>query len=124
MKKLTVGLALILCNYAPTSLATLSIPSFCGGYTFGIMGLFWKFSSSQFDYALTFPHVDKNLLPIFDNGTLHSVAGDYDWAFKANVGYLFPCTANDINIGYTYVDADDHDGTRRVPVTLSSLSHF
>lgn len=121
MKKITVGLAALLSGYAANSLAALPngtsscavcVPSFCGGFTFGLTGLYWRPSTPHLDYALTYPAFDPTGDFLFTNGRYHSVDHDYDWGFKANVGYVFPCSGNDVNLTYTHWDNDDHDSVR------------
>lgn len=118
MKRLTVGLAVLLSGYAANSLAALpggtsrcdvSVPSYCGGFTFGLTGLYWRPSSPQLDYLLSFPAFDTTGDFLFANGHHHSVDHDYDWGFKANIGYIFPCSGNDVTLTYTHWDNDDHE---------------
>lgn len=125
MKKLTIGLAVLLSGFAANSFAALptgtsrcdvSVPSYCGGFTFGLTGLYWRASSSGEDFANTFPGADFSFTPTtpFDaftslgSGDRRHHRYDYDWGFKANVGYIFPCSGNDINLTYTHWDHDHH----------------
>lgn len=117
MKKLTVGLAVLLSGYAANSLAALPtgtsrcdvcVPSYCGGFTFGLTGLYWRASAPHLDYALSYPSfADDSFL--FTNGHYHSIDNDYDWGWKANIGYVFPCSGNDVNLTYTHWDNDETD---------------
>lgn len=117
MKKLTVGLALILSGFAANSLAALptgsssrcdvSVPSYCGGFTFGLTGLYWRASSPQLDFGASFPSLTVDGDPLFNNGNHRHLDHDYDWGFKANIGYIFPCSGNDVNLTYTHWDNDD-----------------
>ncbi len=118
MKKLTVGIAVLLSGYAANSFAALptgvsskcdvSVPNYCGGFTFGLTGLYWRPSTPHLDYALTYPTLDVDPTGgfLFTNGRYHSVDHDYDWGFKANIGYVFPCSGNDVNLTYTHWDND------------------
>lgn len=132
MKKLTIGLAVLLSGYAANSFAALPygsskfdvcVPSFCGGFTLGLTGLYWRPSAPHLDYALSYPAVATSFFPFaFTDGRYHSVDPDYDWGFKAEVGYVFPCTGNDINLTYTHYDQDDTDTHSGDPVLFPTLT--
>jgi Legionella pneumophila major outer membrane protein precursor len=107
MKKLTFGLSLLFTGITINSFAAVPtgtprynvcIPSFCGGFTFGLAGLYWRPSTPQLDYALTFPDIDDD----FREGHLHNVDPNYNWGFRANIGYVFPCSGNDVLLSYTH----------------------
>lgn len=131
MKKLTIGLAVLLSGYAANSSAAYTtggskygvcVPSFCGGFTFGIYGLYWRPSAPQLDYALTYPQLpaaqvgttSTTLRPNTDlrGGHYHSVDPNYNWGFKVDVGYVFPCTGNDVILTYTNFNHSDDDRVR------------
>lgn len=131
MKKITIGLAALLSSYAANSLAALpgtsscaaTVPvSNCGGFIFGLTGLYWRPSTPHLDYALAYPVFDTAAGTIFTNGRYHSVDHKYDWGFKANIGYVFPCSANDVNVTYTHWDNDDDDHIRDFPFIFPSIS--
>lgn len=125
MKRLTLGLAVLLSGYAANSFAALPnggsrcdvcVPSYCGGFTFGLTGLYWRPTTDHLDYALTFPAVtvpEGSLTDdiIFSNGRFHRLDHNYDWGFKANIGYVFPCSGNDVNLTYTHWDDSEHNRT-------------
>ncbi|MBA2654963.1 MAG: hypothetical protein H0U71_07885 [Gammaproteobacteria bacterium] len=106
MKKLSLGLALLFSSMSKDALAlnnnsylpNVCVPTNqCGGITFGLAGIYWRPSIPYSDYAL--------VLPTFTSGFAHSEYLDheasFDWGFKANVGYAFPGTGNDIRLTYT-----------------------
>lgn len=120
MKKLTLGLAVLLSGFAANSLAFLptgtsrcdvSVPNYCGGFTFGVTGLWWRASSPQEDFATSFAGIDLVTFAGIGDGSSHHNDHDYDWGFKANVGYIFPCSGNDVNLTYTHWDNDHHGHT-------------
>jgi hypothetical protein len=128
MKKLTLGLAVLLAGFTANSLAYLpsgtgtskcdvTVPSYCGGFTFGLTGLYWRATSPQQDFATSFDTVDFSS---FDDtgefvGTGNAHNGHhhqkYDWGFQANVGYIFPCSGNDVNLEYTHWNRSHNAGT-------------
>lgn len=119
MKRLTVGLAALLSGYVANSFAALPtsntskcdvcVPNYCGGFTFGLTGLYWRPSSPLLDYALTYPSAyaftSGSTTSVsgstFSNGCYHNTDHRYDWGFKANIGYVFPCSGNDVYLTYT-----------------------
>lgn len=128
MKKLTIGLAVLLSGVAANSFASLPnggskygvcVPNFCGGFTFGLAGLYWRPSAPELDYALTYPTSD---VLDFTDGHYHSVEPDYDWGFRANIGYVFPCSGNDVTLAWTHFDHDDTDRVGNPGILLPSLS--
>lgn len=134
MKKLTVGLAVLLSGYAATSLAGIpsgtsrcdvTVPSYCGGFTFGLTGLYWRPSTAHQDYALTYPSLDSATGDLLlTNGHYHSVGDKYNWGWSANVGYIFPCSGNDVTLRYTHWNNDNHDSVGTFAFADPSLSFF
>jgi Legionella pneumophila major outer membrane protein precursor len=134
-KKLTIAIAALLSSYAANSFAALPtgnnsrcdicVPSFCGGFTIGITGLYWR-PTPEDDFALTFPDFrrldrlepdqgaglstdDLALRDVdfdFDRGHFHHVKRNYNWGWRANIGYVFPCSGNDVNLTYTHWNKD------------------
>lgn len=105
MKKLTLSLAVLFTGVVVNSYAALptgsskfdvKVPCYRGGLTFGLAGLYLKPSTSELDYALAFPAEDDTT-----DGKYHSVDSKYDWGYKISLGYLFPCSGNDITLSYT-----------------------
>lgn len=112
MKKISIGLALLFSGLAEQSFASLPnnpnlavcVPKFCGGFTLGIAGLYWEPSTSHLDYALTYP--EPTVLGDDDSsvGRYHSNNPSFAWGFKANIGYVFPCSGNDVVLSWTQYD--------------------
>ena len=129
MKKLTLGLAILFSGFAVNSFASLpansarckvSEPSYCGGLTVGLTGLYWRPSTSHLDYALTYdPFVEDT--SIFNGGDYHSFSSNYDWGYRIELGYVFPCTGKDINLSYTDYDHKHANHLRDLGITFPTL---
>ncbi len=130
MKKLTVGLAVLLSGYAANSFAALPtgassrcdvcVPSYCGGFTFGLMGLYWRVSSPELEFANSFDKFNEVTTDDAEfNGSFRHNRHRYDWAWRANIGYIFPCSGNDITLTYT-----NYSRSRRNRVDGPSLPTF
>lgn len=91
---------------ADCSSSTLRIPSQHGGFKVGIDALYLRSTSSDSEYATLFP---PTIIQDYSLGETRSQVIDpsYDWGLHAQVGYLFPCTGNDVTIGYTYLKTND-----------------
>lgn len=116
MKKVTFSLAVLLSGFVVNSYAAIpfnhsnlnvSIPVFNGGLTFGLAGLYLKPTTSELDYAVTYPAIDNT-----DNGRYQSVNADFDWGYKASIGYIFPCTGNDVRLSYSYFNNTTKDNLK------------
>lgn len=85
------------------------VPMYCGGFKFGLEGLYLKPSTPHLDYALKYNQNLTGLLDgvVLEDGLYHSVNPDYELGYRANVGYVMPCTANDINLAYTRLRQSD-----------------
>lgn len=98
---------------AGTTFASLPIPckvtapSYCGNFLFGVTGLYWRSTVGQTDYAQIF-HDGDLVLGLSDNHFVN-VNHHYDWGFKANVGYLFPCSATELDLTYTNYNHHQRD---------------
>jgi hypothetical protein len=117
MKKLTIGLAVLLSGFAANSFAALPtgtsryavcVPQLCGGFTFGLYGIYWQPSTSEQDFVERFSRDDKSG---DRDGDHHEVNPRYRWGFMANIGYVFPCSGNDIRLGYIYYK-HNHENNR------------
>jgi len=97
-------LAFALAALGVTSLAfaadnSVLIPSQKGGFKVGIDALYLRSKNTDSNYATVtlrspnFPQADLQNLTIDPS---------YDWGIYAQVGYLFPCTGNDLTLGYTH----------------------
>lgn len=128
MKKLTVGLSLVFAGYAANSFAALptgvssrcdvNVPSFCGGFTFGLTGLYWRVSSPELDFGVSYPNTTSFFTDSgdFTSASFHAnsnrIKHDFNWAWSANIGYIFPCSGNDVNLTYTHYDHDRRGDSR------------
>jgi hypothetical protein len=81
------------------------VPSQQGGFKIGIDALYLRATNSDLDYASSFTSPTANTV----NSRNAAVDPSFDWGFYAQVGYLFPCTGNDITLSYTYLRNNDTD---------------
>jgi hypothetical protein len=87
------------------------VPSQEGGFKIGIDALYLRALNSDLDYAVTTVLSD---IPVTSmNQTNASVEPGYAWGYYVQVGYLVPCTGNDITLGYTYLRTDDTNAVVR-----------
>lgn len=109
-RKIPIGLFgfLLLCTFnASASLPIFDtnrcayLPQYGGGVTFGVAAIYVKPSTPYLDYALKYSEA------LLTDGLYHSVKPDYELGFSANLGYQFPCSANDVNLAYTHVRDSD-----------------
>lgn len=131
MKKLAVCLAVTLSSflvsanaYVPYGVNKLDVvvPRYCGAFTFGIYGLYWRPAVAHLDYVLVWDSVDDSGDPVFSSGGEPiSLNPSYNWGYKANVGYIFPCSGYDIAATYTNYD---HDFKEFIPNSAPGLSSF
>lgn len=127
MKKIMLGMALVLSGITTNSFALpktscdVNVPCFNGGLTFGLAGLYLRPSTSEIDYALVYPTITEST-----NGSVKSVDPDYDWGYRVNVGYMFPCTGNDVSLTYTNFKSSDKDAVTLTTgqVLFSTLTPF
>lgn len=106
------------------ALHEVNVPTLCGGPTFGITALHWETSTPHYDYILTYPADDLGLT-FLGEGKYHSVSPDSRWNYKVNVGYIFPCSGNDITfsfLGYHQHTIDDVSVDALTTVMLPTLS--
>jgi len=106
IKRLSLALVALGLSAPAFADSTVLVPSQHGGFKAGIDALYLRPTSSDLSYAtnLSFPSSD---VTGFERNA--SVDPSYDWGFYVQVGYLFPCTGNDITLGYTYLRSDDTD---------------
>jgi len=107
MKRLSFVLVVLsLLSASAFASSTVLVPSQHGGLKVGIDALYLRPANSDLNYATNV---------IFSNGPgpgsqYHGdIDPSYDWGFYAQIGYLFPCTGNDLTLGYTYLHSDDAD---------------
>jgi hypothetical protein len=107
MKKIAYLLAASSLAFAGSALADMpvTVPSQQGGFKVGVDVLYFRPTTPEMGYAAlrslppTTTPTSKNL----------SIDLDHMWGFYAQVGYLFPCTGNDITVAYTGVHSRDTD---------------
>lgn len=120
IKKISVGLALLLSGLSANALADSSpcsatVPSFNGGFTLGISGLYLRPTSDNLDYAVVYP-INANGDAL--SGHVKSAEPDYDWGYRVSAGYLFPCTGNDLTLTYSNFN---HHTVNRADVPSDSI---
>lgn len=76
------------------------VPSQEGGFKVGVDALYLRAANSDLDYA-TFISFAPNFPAAFERN--ESIDPGYNWGVYAQIGYLFPCTGNDLTVAYTYV---------------------
>lgn len=113
MKKLVLGLSVLLSGFAATSQASLpngntgpgcvTAPTYCGGLNFGITGLYWRADAPQQGFATTFDNIslDFPFTAFGDDGRDQKLHHKYSWGFQINLGYTLPCSGTDFELVYT-----------------------
>jgi hypothetical protein len=136
MKKLNNGLAILalfsLSGLTFNTLAALpagtsrylvNSPTLQGGLAFGITLYSLQPSAQQLDYALFFPEFDSiTQAPIRNHGEFKSIDTDYDFGYRLNIGYVFPCTSNDVVVAYTHFDNHNTDCFRNPTAAFNLLT--
>jgi len=124
MKRLSLALVALGLSAPAFADSTVLVPSQHGGFKVGIDALYLRPTNSDLNYAtsISFP---TNFSQGFERNA--TVDPSYDWGFYAQVGYLFPCTGNDLTLAYTYLRSDETDsvvgvsGPSGVPAAISVL---
>ena len=98
--------------------STVLVPSQHGGFKVGIDALYLRANGSDLGYATNVTFPSNFSLGLEDN---KSVDPSYDWGFYAQVGYLFPCTGNDLTVGYTYLNTNDTDSILGTPGVTTGI---
>ena len=98
--------------------STVLVPSQHGGFKVGIDALYLRPNGSDLGYA-TAVYFQTSFTSGLENN--QSVDPSYDWGVYAQVGYLFPCTGNDLTVGYTYLNTNDTDSIVITPGTGSGI---
>jgi hypothetical protein len=80
------------------------VPSQQGGFKVGIDALYLRPTNNDLAYA-TVIAAPVGTEAGFQRNAI--VDPSFDWGFYAQVGYLFPCTGNDLTLGYTYLRTDE-----------------
>lgn len=81
---------------------SLLVPNQRGGLKVDIDVLYLRPTNSDLHYATKINPAFIQTSPddVVQNGW---VGPSYQWGLYAQLGYLFPCTANDLTLGYTYL---------------------
>jgi Legionella pneumophila major outer membrane protein precursor. len=104
LKQLSLALFALGLSTPSFANSNLLVPSQHGGLKVGIDALYVRSSNQDLSYA---QFVGTNFTTdVVSNKTVDS---SYDSGIYAQIGYLFPCTGNDLTLGYTYIDIDDTD---------------
>ena len=107
IKRLSLALVALGLSAPAFADSTVLVPSQHGGFKVGIDALYLRPSNSDLNYATVVLPPDG----FFTAGSQRNSFVDpaYDWGFYAQIGYLFPCTGNDLTLGYTYLRSDETD---------------
>jgi hypothetical protein len=129
-KGLVASFAVLFSSYAANSVAALptgtsqhnlSVPCSCGRLILGLSALYWGANRADLDYALTFPAASFGDT-LSGGGDFRKNSHDHDWGIRANIGYVFLGTANDVNVVCTHWDASHDHLTHNFGATLPSVS--
>lgn len=104
-KRLSFALISLALSAPAFANSTVLLPSQHGGFKVGIDALYLRPTGSGLGYATTFTGTSNFELALARNSTIDP---SYDWGVLAEVGYLFPCTGNDITLGYTHSEQTDN----------------
>jgi hypothetical protein len=120
IKRLSLALVALGLSAPAFADSTVLVPSQHGGFKVGIDALYLRPTSSGLDYAtsLTFPTGFVSPGGFERNAT---VDPSYDWGVYAQIGYLFPCTGNDLTLSYTYLSNDNSDSIV-APTPISAVT--
>jgi hypothetical protein len=106
MKRLSLALVALGLSAPAFADSTVLVPSQHGGFKVGIDALYLRPTNSDLNYATSISQ-PTNFSQGFERNA--TVDPSYDWGFYAQVGYLFPCTGNDLTLAYTYLRSDETD---------------
>jgi hypothetical protein len=79
--------------------------------------LFTAFANKVFLIA----RINTNTLSPFNSQFKHTNPS-YDWGWGVNVGYIFPQTANDINVDYWQLNSDHSDSVAGTNLTTTFVT--
>lgn len=115
MKRLSItllALGLSATAFAALPAATdpnlVAVPSLPGGLVLGVTGYYIQptDSNGDLDYANVNTFSGANSF-----SSIKNVEPGYNWAWGANIGYVFPNTGNDVNLSYFQLDSNDTAST-------------
>ena len=118
MKKLTLGIAALGLGASLAATAALptgaspfaiNIPTLKSGLIFNLTGLYLRPTNEDLDYASFTPkNAGSNNTT---NIRIYSVKPDYAFGFHIGLGYVFPNSGNDVQVGWTHLNTSDSDST-------------
>lgn len=104
----------------PTSAGEFNVcvPLFHGNLELGATGIWLKSSTSDLEYALVFPSI------LNQEGRFKSDHPGVDFGYQIYLGYIFPCSGNDLRLTYTdfFSRERDHVGAPEgiiLPVSIN-----
>jgi hypothetical protein len=106
IKRLSLALVALGLSAPAFADSTVLVPSQHGGFKIGVDALYLRPTNTHLDYA-TVVTTQANFAGGYDYNK--SVTPSFDWGVYAQIGYLFPCTSNDLTLGYTYLRTNDSD---------------
>lgn len=106
IKRLSLALVALGLSAPAFADSTVLVPSQHGGFKIGLDALYLRPTNSDLNYA-TVIEPNSNFTGGFQRNAY--IDPSYDWGFYAQIGYLFPCTGNDLTLGYTYLRSDETD---------------
>lgn len=116
MKKLALFFALSsisITSYSalPTGAGEFQVnaPIFNGNYEFGADALFVKNSVPDLDYVLSYPGLFPGGRLLRESGRLRSVRPGFTFGYQFYLGYLIPCTSNDVRLTYANYEVNETD---------------
>lgn len=99
IKRLFLALVVLGLSAPAFADSTVLEPNQRGGFKVGIDALYLRPTNSDLYFATKSPNII--LSPIEQEN--FSVETKYNWGVYGQIGYLFPCTSNDLTLGYTYL---------------------
>src|ERR1700722_3299239 len=101
--------------------SSVLVPSQHGGFKVGIDALYLRPTSSGLDYATLILNNQTNFALGYERNQV--IDPSYDWGLYAQVGYLFPCTGNDLTLGYTYLNNNNTSSVIAPTPGTDTVSH-
>lgn len=105
-KQLTLALCLLGLSLPAFADGGICIPSKKGGFNAGIDALYLRANTDNLAYGIVTSN--PNTFTGFDH-TNEIIDPTYDWGFRVQIGYWFPCSCYDINLAYAYLNTVDSD---------------
>lgn len=105
LKRLSVALLALGLSAPAFADCCVTVPSQKGGFKVGVDALYLRPTNADLNFATTIAFPTEFPAGFERN---HSLEPSYDWGLYAQIGYLFPCTGNDVTVGYTYLRSDEN----------------